>query len=126
MGKKKKIIRVKRGWVWKCATNCYSKWFGGWPTKDLIPDFYEAAKRLNELEILWMDSYKDPRYMDWILYRWNATDIPMEHRRKTKNNAKQNYTKAEMKMLQDANWQDQLLYIAMRNKWTKMLNITLS
>ena len=39
-----------RGWIWSCASECYSKWFGAWPTTDREPDVKKAAETLNKFE----------------------------------------------------------------------------
>ena len=123
-GKKRtRSVKVKRGWIWRCASNCYSKWFGGWPKP--IPDTRTAVQRLDALEIVWMNNYQNPDYMKWFLHRWDAEDIPMIHRRKTANSVKQNFTDTEMNLLHTSNRNDRLLYEALREKWSRLTNIAL-
>jgi hypothetical protein len=117
---KRPPVRLPRGWIWVCASNCYSKWFGGWPNPDLQPDAKTATKNLDQLEIVWMNSLQDEEYVKWLLHRWNATDIPMPHSRKTANRVRQNYTQEELNLLHNGNVEDKLLYEALKNKWSKI------
>jgi len=118
-------VQVMQGWVWRCATQCYSKWFGGWPQPDLVPDTKTAVQRLDDLEIVWMNNYQNPAYMKWFLHRWDAEDIPMVHKRKTKPHTKQNYTHDELNLLHSSNRKDELLYEALRTKWSRFTEISL-
>ncbi|CAB9500313.1 expressed unknown protein [Seminavis robusta] len=122
---KKKWTRLARGWVWQCATDCYSKWFGAWPQPDLEPHTQLAAQNLDELEIVWMNSLQDEKYMQWFLHRWDATDIPLGHKRKTADRVHQNYTQEEMTLLHNSNRKDELLYEALRKKWSAISNMQL-
>ena len=121
--KNRGFMNVKRGWVWRCATECYSKWFGGWPKS--VPDTQNAALQLDTLEIVWMNNYQNPDYMKWLLHRWGAEDIPMVHKRKTANRVKQNFTDTEMMLLHSSNQNDKLLYEALRKKWSRVTDIPL-
>jgi len=117
--------KLTRGWIWACATNCYSKWFGGWPKPLNVPDTKAAVQHLDGLEIVWMSNYQNLDYMKWFLHRWDAEDIPMVHKRKTANRVKQNFTEAEMNLLLTSNRNDRLLYEALRKKWSRVTNISL-
>lgn len=118
---------VVRGWVWLCATNCYSKWFGGWPNKDKVPDTLNAVKVLDEMEIIWTDSLHSDDYQEWILQRWNVTDIPIRHANKEghHSNNRGNFTAEEMALLQTSNQPDIGLYEPLRHKWSHYTNMTL-
>ena len=121
--KNRGFMNVQRGWIWRCATECYSKWFGGWPKS--VPDTQNALLQLDTLEIVWMNNYQNPDYMKWLLRRWDAEDIPMVHKRKTANRVKRNFTDTEMTLLHSSNRNDELLYEALRKKWSRVTDIPL-
>jgi len=57
MNLEKKPRYRKRGWVWACATNCYAKWFGGWPTPDKVPNLTKAIEVMNQFEYAFVVVY---------------------------------------------------------------------
>jgi len=120
-----KRLQMNRGWIWSCAANCYSKWFGGvWPTVDCIPNVAAAVSVLNDFEIILFDNIKDDTYMQWLYERFNATDIPIRHKRATPQKQKRTVTKTEKKILKYLNEKDLELFHAMSTKWNKLWNQT--
>ena len=119
-----KRLQMKRGWIWRCAANCYSKWFGGWPTADRIPNVAAAVSVLNDFEIILFDNIKDDTYMQWLYERFNATDIPIRHKRATPKWKKGTVTETEKEILKYLNEKDLELFHAMSTKWNELWNQT--
>jgi hypothetical protein len=122
-----KKLHKRWGWIWACASDCYSKWFGSWPTRNFIANVEKAAETLNSYEVIWMKNLDNVQYMDWLLYRMNATDIPIVHKRKT-SLSKPNFTDDQLQMLDFVNRRDIALYDKVKSKWEHLIgnNITLT
>ena len=116
----------KRGWIWRCASECYSKWFGGWPTPEFMPNTEKAVETLNKFEIIWMKNLKNEEYMRWLTHRFNDTKTTIPHNRKTaKEKAK--ISEVDMDLFNSVNEKDMVLYNVLREKWERIvpLNSTL-
>lgn len=111
------------GWLWLCASECYSKLFGGWPKSK--PDPLQATKNLDNIEIVWMKNLKNPDYTQWLKHRFDAEDIDIIHKRATKAKEKKQYNDTEKALAASENVQDNILYQALLEKWTKMTNLPL-
>lgn len=112
----------KRGWIWICASECYGKWFGSWPTRSLKANTEKAAETLNNYEIIWMKNLRNDEYMKWLLHRFNATDMPIKRKRTTQL-PKPNLTRSELNHLDDINRWDTFMYESLRKKWEGIVQL---
>jgi hypothetical protein len=115
-------MKKRRGWIWTCASECYGKWFGSWPTPSLTANIEKASETLNNYELIWMKNLRNAEYMKWLLHRFNATDTPIKTKRTT-NLPKPNLTQAELTHLDDINQWDAFMYETFRKKWDGIVNL---
>jgi hypothetical protein len=117
-----KTMLKKRGWIWVCASECYGKWFGSWPTPSLKANTEKAAENLNKYELIWMKNLRNEEYMNWLLHRFNATDTPIRTKRTT-NLPKPNLTQSELTHLDEINQWDTFMYETLRKKWEGIVKL---
>jgi hypothetical protein len=111
-----------RGWIWVCASECYGKWFGTWPTPSLKANTEKATETLNNFELLWMKNLGNENYTNWLLHRFNATDIPIKTKRTTLL-PKPDLAEAELTYLDSLNYWDKFMYETFRKKWERIINL---